>query len=87
MAYSLSIITGFDASNEEMFTKYTLQDWRKNKLVDNEAVRIYFKNFKILANRLLDNKNNRDIMIKQNGATYYWLNEYYTPALTLSENK
>lgn len=81
MAYAIASSTGYDTYNEEIMTKYTLDNWKKKKNIDSSIVKKYFENYKILADRLLENKNNKNIIIQQNGETYYWLNNYYLPNL------
>ncbi|MGV0919440.1 hypothetical protein ACTS94_03475 [Empedobacter falsenii] len=81
MAYAIATSTGYDTYNEDIMTKYTLNDWRKKKIIDPTIVKEYFANYKVLADRLLENKNNKKIVIKQNGETYYWINQYYLPNL------
>lgn len=80
MSFSVARSTGFDNSDEEIMDKYKLEDWKKKKVVDKEKVRQYFLQFSTLYTRLLDNVNNSRIMMKQDGETFYWLNEYFMPS-------
>ncbi len=79
MAYSVAYTTGFDNAGEELLSKYQLKGWKKSKIVPEETVRVYFRQYKMLADRLLDNKNSRKVMIEQNGEIFYWLNDYFMP--------
>ena len=81
MAYAIASSTGYDAYNEDIMTQYTLASWRKKKIIDPAIVKEYFDNYKVLADRMLENKNNKKILIQQNGETYYWLNQYFLPNL------
>lgn len=85
MAYSVAYTTGFDNSGEELLSKYQLRGWKKTKIVPKEAVNSYFKQYRVLAERLLDNKNSPKIMIEQNGEVFYWLNSYFMPKVTPQE--
>ena len=80
MAFSVARSTGFDNSDEEIMDRYTLEEWKKKKVLEEEKVRQYFHQFSTLYSRLLDNVNNSKIMMKQNGEIYYWLNEYFMPS-------
>lgn len=86
MDYSVALATGFDNSSEEMLSRYMLKGWKKSKVIPENAAKTYFNQFKILADRLLDHKNNPKIMIEQNGARFYWLNSYFMPMVTPLEN-
>lgn len=79
MAYAIGMSTGFDLSEEELMAKYKLKGWRKSKVVPNETVRNYFRHYKDLADRMLAHRNDPAVKIQQNGQTFYWLNEYFTP--------
>lgn len=82
MCFSVAKSTGFDNSNEEIMNKFILKGWKKDKVVGKKIVQDYFKNYKVLANRLLENKNNPKIKIVQNGSTFYWLSNYFMPSST-----
>ncbi|WP_338328350.1 hypothetical protein [Elizabethkingia meningoseptica] len=43
------------------------------------------KNYKELENRLLENRNNPLYKIEQNGTTFYWLNEYFMPFVSVNK--
>ncbi|MGU3373612.1 type VI secretion system protein TssR domain-containing protein [Chryseobacterium sp. M5A1_1a] len=79
MSYAVGMSTGFDLSEEELMAKYKLKGWKKAKIVPNETVRTYFRHYKDLAERMLNHRNNPAVKIQQNGQTFYWLNEYFTP--------
>nr|WP_315035269.1 type VI secretion system protein TssR domain-containing protein [uncultured Chryseobacterium sp.] len=79
MSYAIGMSTGFDLSEEELMAKYKLKGWRKSKIVSSETVRNYFRHYKDLSDRMLANRNNPAVKIQQNGQTFYWLNEYFTP--------
>jgi hypothetical protein len=79
MAYSVAVSTGFDNSSEETLSKFKLSGWKQAKVISPEIVKNYFKQYKILADRLLDNKSNPKIIITQNGEKLYWLNRYFMP--------
>lgn len=81
MSYSVGISTGFDNSEEELMSKYMLKGWKKPKIVTNETVRNYFRNYKLLADRMLSHRNDPAVKIQQNGQTFYWLNEYFMPTM------
>lgn len=85
MAYSVAAATGFDNSGEELLSKYTLSAWKRSKVVPADAVRTYFNQFRVLSNRLLENKGNEKIIIHQNGEKFYWLNSYFMPLVTPRE--
>ncbi|MBF8458381.1 VWA domain-containing protein [Kaistella sp. G5-32] len=82
MAYSVGLSTGFDTSADEILSKYMLAGWKQSKVMPEEAVKAYFKQFRLLADRLLENKSNPKIKIDQNGETYYWLSNYFAPLIT-----
>lgn len=86
MAYSVALSTGFDTSADEILSKYMVSGWKESKIVPAEAVKAYFKQYRMLANRLLENKNNPKIKIDQNGETYYWLSNYFAPLITAQES-
>lgn len=86
MAYSVAFTTGFDNAGDELLSKFELRGWKKGKIVPKDAVKTYFSQYRTLADRLLDNKNSPKVMVKQNGEVYYWLNDYFMPKMTLSEN-
>ncbi|SNV34717.1 Uncharacterised protein [Chryseobacterium taklimakanense] len=86
MAYSVAHSTGFDNANEEMLSRYELRGWKRSKVLSQEDVRSYFKQYMVLANRLLDNKNSPKVMIEQNGEIFYWLNEYFMPMINPKES-
>jgi hypothetical protein len=79
MSYAVGMSTGFDNSEDEIMSKYKLKGWKKSKIVLNERVRKYFKDYKDLAERMLTHRNNPAVKIQQNGQTFYWLNEYFMP--------
>ncbi|HBV16075.1 type VI secretion system protein TssR domain-containing protein [Chryseobacterium carnipullorum] len=79
MSYAVGISTGFDNSEDELMSKYKLKGWKKSKIVLNERVRKYFKDYKELADRMLSHRNDPAVKIQQNGQTFYWLNEYFMP--------
>ncbi|MNK65090.1 hypothetical protein D3C87_843760 [compost metagenome] len=81
MAYSVAVSTGFDNAGEETLSKFKLSGWKQSKVVSNDIVRNYFKQYKILADRLLNNKNNPKIIIDQNGEKFYWLNRFFMPTI------
>ncbi|MFV0531923.1 MAG: type VI secretion system protein TssR domain-containing protein [Flavobacteriales bacterium] len=81
MAYSVAISTGFDNSGEELLSS-SIKYWKRSRKVPKEVVKNYFRQYKKLAERLLENKNNPKIKIEQNGETFYWLNAYFMPLLT-----
>lgn len=81
MSYAVALSTGFDNSNESIMLDLPLSDWRKEKKVTKDMVQKYFKNYQVLATRLLENKNNAKLKIDQNGTTFYWLNEYFMPTI------
>lgn len=85
MSYAIGMSTGFDLSEEEILSKFKLKGWKKSKIVRNEAVRTYFHNYKDLAERMLNHRNNPAVKIQQNGQTFYWLNEFFTPTMTQTE--
>ncbi|SFI49770.1 type VI secretion system protein TssR domain-containing protein [Halpernia frigidisoli] len=85
MAYSVTLSTGFDTSSEEILTKYMIDGWRDSKIIPEDAVRAYFKQYRMLADRLMENKNNPVIKIDQNGETYYWLSNYFAPMISPQE--
>lgn len=80
MAYSVAVSTGFDNSSEEMLSKYDLNAWKQSKIISEDRVKNYFKQYKTLADRLLNNKNNHEIIIDQNGERFYWLNRFFMPS-------
>lgn len=86
MSYSVATSTGFDNSMEEILTKYTLEGWKKSNIVPAATVKNYFNQYKILSSRMLEQKSNPKIQIKQGGETFYWLNSYFMPSLNLTEN-
>ncbi|MBB6369073.1 type VI secretion system protein TssR [Chryseobacterium shigense] len=79
MSYAVGLSTGFDNSEDELMSKYKLKGWKKSKIVLQETVRGYFKNYKQLAEHMLSHRNNPAVKIQQNGQTFYWLNEYFMP--------
>ncbi|PQA96912.1 hypothetical protein B0A69_02270 [Chryseobacterium shigense] len=79
MSYAVGMSTGFDNSEDELMSKYKLKGWKKPKIVLNERVRKYFKDYKELADRMLSHRNDPAVKIQQNGQTFYWLNEYFMP--------
>ena len=81
MAYSVAVSTGFDNAAEETLSKFKLSGWKQSKVISNDIVRNYFKQYKTLANRLLNNKNNPKIIIDQNGEKFYWLNRFFMPTI------
>ncbi len=81
MSYAVGVSTGFDNSEEELMSKYMLKGWKKSKIVTNETVRNYFRNYKNLADRMLSHRNDPAVKIQQNGQTFYWLNEYFMPTM------
>ena len=81
MAYSVAVSTGFDNAAEETLSKFKLSGWKQSKVVSNEIVRNYFKQYKTLADRLLNNKNNPKIIIDQNGEKFFWLNRFFMPTI------
>ncbi|QDP84775.1 VWA domain-containing protein [Chryseobacterium sp. SNU WT5] len=81
MNFAVALSTGLDISDETIMSELTLRDWKNRKLISNEVVQQYFKNYKQLADRLLENKNNPKIKINQNGTVFYWLNEYFMPTV------
>ena len=81
MSYSVGVSTGFDNSEEELMSKYKLKGWKKSKIVTNETVRTYFRNYKNLSERMLNHRNDPAVKIQQNGQTFYWLNEYFMPTM------
>ncbi|MDQ1163156.1 hypothetical protein QE422_003524 [Chryseobacterium sp. SORGH_AS 447] len=81
MSYAVGVSTGFDNSEEELMSKYMLKGWKKSKIVTNETVRNYFRNYKTLADRMLSHRNDPAVKIQQNGQTFYWLNEYFMPTM------
>ncbi|KFF12866.1 type VI secretion system protein TssR [Chryseobacterium soli] len=81
MSYSVGMSTGFDNSEEETMSKYKLKGWKKSKIVNKETVRTYFKYYKVLADRMLNHRNDPAVKIQQNGQTFYWLNEYFMPTM------
>ncbi|MFV0532007.1 MAG: hypothetical protein ACK5MD_11310 [Flavobacteriales bacterium] len=81
MAYSVAISTGFDNSGEELLSS-SIKYWKRSRKVPKEVVKNYFRQYKKMADRLLENKNNPKIKIEQNGETFYWLNAYFMPLLT-----
>ncbi|AZA92604.1 Uncharacterised protein [Chryseobacterium nakagawai] len=85
MSYAIGMSTGFDLSEEEILAKFKLKGWRKSKIVRNETVRTYFHNYKELAERMLNHRNNPAVKIQQNGQTFYWLSEFFTPTMTQTE--
>lgn len=86
MAYSVGLSTGFETSGEEILSKFTLAGWKQSKIISQEAVKAYFKQYRLLANRLLENKSNPKIIIDQNGEKYYWLSNYFAPMITPQES-
>ncbi len=85
MSYAIGMSTGFDLSEEEILAKFKLKGWKKSKIVRNETVRTYFHHYKDLAERMLNHRNNPAVKIQQNGQTFYWLNEFFTPTMTQTE--
>lgn len=79
MAYSVAVSTGFDNAAEEVLSKYKLSGWKQSKIMSNENVKTYFKQYKTLADRLLNNKSNPKIILDQNGEKFYWLNRFFMP--------
>ena len=86
MAQAVGMSTGFDISDEEILSKYMLTGWKQYKIMPEAAVKAYFKQYRLLANRLLENKSNPKITIDQNGETYYWLSNYFAPLITPQES-
>lgn len=82
MRFAVINSTGFDVSIEEIMSDKPLKSWKKTKLVPKNYVQDYFKNYKKLADRLHENRNNPKIKIIQNGTTFYWLNEYFMPTVS-----
>ena len=80
MSNAVAKSTGFDNSHKEIMSSFSLRDWKKNKMVDSSVVQAYFKNYKNLAAKLLEDKNNPKIKLIQNGEVFYWLNEDYMPS-------
>ncbi|SFN22606.1 hypothetical protein SAMN05421594_1625 [Chryseobacterium oleae] len=85
MSYAVGLSTGFDNSEDELMSKYKLKGWKKSKIVLKETVRKYFKDYKLLAERMLSHRNNPAVKIQQNGQTFYWLNEYFMPTTQIIE--
>lgn len=81
MAFSVAFSTGFDNAAEDVLSKYQLRAWKKNKIIPKENVQKYFKQYQMLADRLLDNKNNPKVFIYHNGEIFYWLNSYFMPMI------
>ncbi len=79
MAYSVAVSTGFDNASEETLSKYKLSGWKQPKVISNENVKLYFKQYKTLADRLLNNKSNPKVIIDQNGEKFFWLNRFFMP--------
>ena len=79
MAYSVAVSTGFDNASEETLSKYKLTGWKQSKVIASDNVKNYFKQYKILADRLLNNKSNPKVIIDQNGEKFYWLNRFFMP--------
>lgn len=86
MAHSVGLSTGFETSGEEILSKFTLAGWKQSKIIPQETVKAYFKQYRLLANRLLENKSNPKIIIDQNGEKYYWLSNYFAPMITPQES-
>ena len=86
MAHAVALSTGFDISDEEILSKFMLTGWKQHKIMPEAAVKAYFKQYRLLANRLLENKSNPKITIDQNGETYYWLSNYFAPLITPQES-
>lgn len=86
MAYSVAMSTGFDTSGEETLAKYMLSGWKQSKIIPQEAVKAYFKQYKMLADRMLENKGNPKVKIEQSGETFYWLSNYFAPLITPRES-
>ena len=80
MAYSVAMSTGFDNASEETLSKFKLSGWQQPNVISNENVKLYFKQYKMLADRLLNNKSNPKVVIDQNGEKFYWLNRYFMPS-------
>lgn len=81
MTFAVMLSTGLDNSDESIMSEFKLQDWKNKKLISQEVVQKYFKNFQQLSERLLENKNNPKVKIDQGGTTFYWLNEYFMPTI------
>jgi hypothetical protein len=79
MAYSVAVSTGFDNASEETLSKYKLSGWKQPNVISNENVKLYFKQYKTLADRLLNNKSNPKVIIDQNGEKFFWLNRFFMP--------
>ncbi|MDQ8749889.1 hypothetical protein ATE49_16280 [Elizabethkingia miricola] len=82
MRVAVAKSTGMDNSDEVMMSEINLERWKDKKVIGRETVQTYFKNYKVLSNRLLENKNNPKYKVIQNGTTFYWLNEYFMPFVT-----
>lgn len=79
MAYSVAVSTGFDNASEETLSKFKLSGWKQPKVIAPEIVKNYFRQYKILADRMMDNKSNPKVVMLQNGEKMYWLNRYFMP--------
>lgn len=79
MAYSVAVSTGFDNAAEETLSKYKLSGWKQSKVISADNVKKYFKQYKMLADRLLNHKSNPKIIVDQNGEKFFWLNRYFMP--------
>lgn len=80
MSYAVGVSTGFDSSDQELMSAYKLKGWKKSKIVRNAIVQNYFKEYKVVAERMLNYRSNPAVKIKQNGQTFYWLNSYFMPS-------
>lgn len=79
MSFAVARSTGLDVSDDPLMNQLTVADWKNKKKVSPEVARAYFKNYRQLADRLLENTNNPKIKIKQNGTVFYWLSDYFMP--------
>lgn len=79
MAFSVAAVTGFDNTAEEVMTTKPLREWKNERQVPQATAMEYFKQFKVLSEKLLENKSNPAIRFRRNGENFYWLNQEYMP--------
>lgn len=80
LEYASSLTSGF-ISTDSFLLNNSIKMLSKKKIIAAEDCRIYFKNFKTIADNMMTQKGNNAIRIPWKGNYYYWLNESFIPTV------
>ncbi|WP_410879198.1 type VI secretion system protein TssR domain-containing protein [Myroides sp. DW712] len=73
--------TGLYVNPSDTIAKQSLAQWKHKDILNTAILADFFRQFKLIADQIEEEKANKLTVVQQNEANFYWLNQTYMPVL------